>query len=72
MLLILGRFGFHQVNEQLEVMLYKLEYNEIGQLKRKLLGWENGSFLTDIAYRYNGRGWRVSSGSSEFSQGAAL
>lgn len=50
---------FHKINNQPEVMISKLEYNEIGQVIRKRLHSEdNGAtFLQNIDFRYNIRGW---------------
>ncbi|WEA00540.1 DUF6443 domain-containing protein [Mucilaginibacter sp. SJ] len=52
------------------VMLSKLDYNEIGQLKSKGLHSENGgsSFLQTVNYRYNERGWLQSSQAGLFSE----
>ncbi len=52
------------------VILSKLDYNEIGQLKSKGLHSENGgnSFLQTISYRYNERGWLQSSEAGLFSE----
>lgn len=52
------------------VMLNKLDYNEIGQLKSKGLHSENGgsSFLQTVNYRYNERGWLQSTQAGLFSE----
>jgi len=54
---------FEKINNQEEVVLSDLEYNEIGQLNRKSL--HNGTQATIFAY--NERGWMKSSISNEFS-----
>jgi len=48
-----------KVNSQAEVILSNLEYNQIGQLRRKSLHNETGSgnYMTVIDYDYNERGW---------------
>jgi len=58
----------HKVNAQAEVVLAKLEYNEIGQLKNKKLHSENNgtSFINSTTYSYNERGWTNKSSSSHF------
>jgi RHS repeat-associated protein len=52
------------------VMLSKQDYNDIGQLKTKHLhSTDNGnSFLQDIAYTYNERGWLFSSSAQLFEE----
>lgn len=48
----------NKVNALPEVILSKTVYNEIGQLKTKSLHSEDGSsFLQDVNYTYNERGW---------------
>jgi RHS repeat-associated protein len=56
------------INSQGEVVLNKLEYNEIGQLKQKHLHSTNGgsSFYQDTKFSYNERGWLKGSNSNEF------
>jgi RHS repeat-associated protein len=51
-----------------EVVLNRLEYNELGQLMRKSLHSidQGASFLQHTTYAYNERGWLKSSSSSEF------
>jgi len=50
---------FHQINNQPEAMISKLEYNEIGQVVRKRLHSEDdgATFLQNVDFRYNIRGW---------------
>jgi RHS repeat-associated protein len=57
----------NKVNALTEVVLSQAVYNEIGQLKTKRLHSENsgGSFLQDVAYSYNERGWLKSALSSQ-------
>ncbi|WEA00658.1 DUF6443 domain-containing protein [Mucilaginibacter sp. SJ] len=52
------------------IVLSKLDYNEIGQLKSKGLHSEDGgnSFLQTVNYRYNERGWLQSSQAGLFSE----
>jgi RHS repeat-associated protein len=47
------------INEQPEVVLTKLGYNEIGQLLKKYLHSANSgnSFAQTVKYKYNARGW---------------
>ncbi|MBL7864804.1 MAG: fibronectin type III domain-containing protein, partial [Cyclobacteriaceae bacterium] len=49
----------HKINSQPEVIISKLEYNEIGQVIRKRLHSEDdgATFLQNIDFRYNIRGW---------------
>ncbi|MDQ0966809.1 RHS repeat-associated protein [Flavobacterium sp. W4I14] len=54
---------FEKINNQEEVVLSHLEYNEIGQLNRKSL--HNGTQATTFAY--NERGWLKNSISDQFS-----
>ncbi|MCS3556780.1 MULTISPECIES: RHS repeat domain-containing protein [unclassified Sphingobacterium] len=58
-----------KVNSQTEILQSKLAYNEIGQLKTKSLHSENGgsTFMTNISYSYNERGWQTKMGSPQFS-----
>lgn len=58
------------INGQPEVILSKLEYNEVGQLlNKKLHSIDNGtSFLQSTNYAYNERGWLKNSNSAQFSQ----
>lgn len=47
-----------EINGQGEVVLAKVDYNELGQPKLKSLHSVNGSpFIQEIAYKYNERGW---------------
>jgi RHS repeat-associated protein len=57
------------INSQGEVMLNKLEYNEIGELKKKNLHSTDGgsTFLQNSTYSYNERGWLKNTNSTEFS-----
>jgi RHS repeat-associated protein len=49
---------YHKINSQTEVILSSLEYNELGQMVRKKLHSVDGStFLQNLDYRYNIRGW---------------
>lgn len=56
------------INGQGEVILHKLEYNEIGQLKAKGLHGVGTQpvMLQQTAYAYNERGWLKTSASTEF------
>jgi RHS repeat-associated protein len=56
------------INSQGEVVLNKLEYNEIGQLKQKSLHSTDGgtTFLQNTVFGYNDRGWLKTSSSNEF------
>jgi RHS repeat-associated protein len=53
---------FQKMNSDAEVMLSKLEYNDVGQLKSKSLG----GGLQTIQYAYNERGWMKNLSSSLF------
>ncbi len=55
---------YQTMNSDSEVLLSRLEYNEVGQLKSKNVG--NG--LQTIQYAYNERGWTKSMSSSLFSE----
>ncbi|MCJ8208811.1 DUF6443 domain-containing protein [Mucilaginibacter sp. RS28] len=50
---------WEQINNGTNVLLSQLDYNEIGQLKTKHLHSTNSgsSFLQDVNYTYNERGW---------------
>ncbi len=50
---------YHQLNNQGEIVLSALEYNELGQVvKKKLHSEDAGStYLQALDYRYNIRGW---------------
>jgi RHS repeat-associated protein len=50
---------WHQVNQNREVLLMALVYNELGQVVTKKLHSENNGadFLQVIDYRYNAQGW---------------
>ena len=50
----------HKVSTNPEVLMASYEYNELGQVTKKKLN-ENvdGSFLQEIDYEYNIRGWRT-------------
>jgi RHS repeat-associated protein len=56
------------INNQGEVVLNKLEYNEVGQLKQKHLHSINSgsSFYQNTKFSYNERGWLKGNKSSEF------
>jgi RHS repeat-associated protein len=58
-----------RVNTGAEVVLSRLNYNEIGQLlKKELHSTDNGAtFLQNTQYTYNERGWLKTSTSAEFS-----
>ncbi|MGM9475217.1 DUF6443 domain-containing protein [Pedobacter sp. GSP4] len=46
------------INSQGEVILSEVDYNELGQAKQKRLhGTAGGSFIQNIDYKYNERGW---------------
>jgi RHS repeat-associated protein len=47
----------HKVNNQAEVTLASMEYNELGQLKQKSLHGAVGSGIQNLNYAYNIRGW---------------
>lgn len=57
------------INGQPEVVLSKLEYNELGQLFNKNLHSNDGgnSFLQNTSYAYNERGWLKNITSGQFS-----
>lgn len=59
-----------QVNAQAEIIQSQLEYNAIGQLRRKKLHSENdsGNFLTTLGYTYNERGWTTQIASEAYNQ----
>ena len=61
--------NFQSINGQTELVLNKLEYNEVGQLKNKKLHSINDgvSFLHSTEYAYNERGWLKSSIGDKFS-----
>ncbi|MCE2935794.1 MAG: DUF6443 domain-containing protein [Cyclobacteriaceae bacterium] len=50
---------YHRLNSQWEIVLYRLEYNELGQVVKKSLYSEhnNSVHLQAVDYRYNIRGW---------------
>jgi RHS repeat-associated protein len=56
------------INSQGEVVLNRLDYNEIGQMKQKNLHSANGgsTFYQNTKFSYNERGWLRGSKSSEF------
>ncbi len=54
--------SYEQINSDAEVLLSELAYNEIGQLKSKML--HNG--LQTVTYDYNSRGWMTGSSSALF------
>ncbi len=47
----------HKLNSGTEVILVSMEYNDLGQLKRKTLHGQIGSGIQDLNYSYNIRGW---------------
>ncbi|TDQ11562.1 DUF6443 domain-containing protein [Pedobacter metabolipauper] len=53
------KITFERINNQAEVILNKLDYNEIGQLLKKgLHSTDNGTnFIQNSTYAYNERGW---------------
>jgi RHS repeat-associated protein len=56
------------INGQGEVVLSKLDYNEVGQLTKKSLHSTDGTaFLQNTKYAYNERGWLKGQVSPEFS-----
>ena len=59
-----------QINSGTAVMLNKIDFNEIGQVKTKHLHSVNSgsSFFQDIPYIYNERGWLLSSGAALFQE----
>jgi len=63
-----GRITFtrNKVNSGSWVVLSRAYYNEIGQLKNKRLHSEDGgsSYLEDLQFMYNERGWLRASGSA--------
>ncbi|ATP58016.1 sugar-binding protein [Pedobacter ginsengisoli] len=58
-----------RINADPEVVLSRLNYNEVGQLlKKELHSTDNGStFLQNSTYAYNERGWQKTSTSTQFS-----
>lgn len=59
---------FESINDGNEVVLNKLDYNELGQLQKKLLHSTDGSaFLQHTDYTYNERGWLKTAVSDQFS-----
>jgi len=58
-----------QINAGTEVVLSRLNYNEVGQLlKKELHSTDNGAtFLQNTQYTYNERGWLKTGTSAEFS-----
>ena len=51
---------YHQIEGNEEVLLSEMSYNELGQLvKKKLNENADGSFLQEIDYEYNIRGWKT-------------
>ncbi len=56
------------INGQPEVVMSKMDYNELGQLSKKSLHSTDGSsFLQNTDYAYNERGWLNNSKSDQFS-----
>ncbi|PYF74244.1 DUF6443 domain-containing protein [Pedobacter nutrimenti] len=50
--------SFESINGATEVVLSKLDYNELGQLVKKSLHSEGGTnFIQNSSYAYNERGW---------------
>lgn len=62
------RQTYESINGGTNVMLSQVDYNEIGQVTAKHLHSANGggSFLQNIAYTYNERGWLLTSNSALF------
>jgi len=61
-----------KVNSQAEIIQSKISYNEIGQMKGKGLHSENGTtFMTNIDYEYNERGWAKRVNSPHFTESLA-
>jgi len=60
------RQTFEQINNGTNTLISQLDYNEIGQLSTKHLhSTDNGSsFLQNIGYSYNERGWLRTSGTN--------
>ncbi|TKC05249.1 DUF6443 domain-containing protein [Pedobacter frigoris] len=59
---------FESINGQSEVVLSKMDYNEVGQLLKKSLHSTDGAtFLQHTDYAYNERGWLGTSISDQFS-----
>jgi hypothetical protein len=49
---------YHQLDEQPEILMSKLDYNELGELIEKDIHSEDEtSFIQSVDYRYNIRGW---------------
>ncbi len=60
--------SFENINDKGEVVLSKLDYNELGQLKNKSQHSEDKvNFLQATGFAYNERGWLKSSINSQFS-----
>ncbi|MCX2433498.1 RHS repeat-associated core domain-containing protein, partial [Pedobacter sp. GR22-10] len=60
--------GFEEINGKGEVVLSKLDYNELGQLKNKSRHSEDKvNFLQSTGLAYNERGWLKSSINDQFS-----
>ncbi|MET3981624.1 RHS repeat-associated protein [Mucilaginibacter sp. UYP25] len=59
---------WQQINNNAQVLMVKNDFNEIGQLKIKHLHSVNSgtSFLQNIAYQYNERGWMTKDSSGLF------
>ncbi len=47
----------HKLNSGTEITLASMEYNDLGQLKRKALHGQIGAGIQDLNYAYNIRGW---------------
>ncbi|MCU0379373.1 MAG: DUF6443 domain-containing protein, partial [Bacteroidales bacterium] len=47
----------HRLNSGTQVILASMEYNDLGQLKRKALHGQIGAGIQDLNYGYNIRGW---------------
>ena len=60
--------SFENINDKGEVVLLKLDYNELGQLKNKSQHSEDKvNFLQATGFAYNERGWLRNSINSQFS-----
>jgi len=47
----------HKLNSGTDITLASMEYNDLGQLKRKALHGQIGAGIQDLNYAYNIRGW---------------
>ncbi|WP_448698196.1 DUF6443 domain-containing protein [Mucilaginibacter sp. AW1-3] len=67
------RQSWSKINSGQQILLSQVDYNEIGQMQTKHLHSENNgtSFLQDVSFDYNVRGWLTDIGSSKFSMNIA-